>query len=151
MLVNARASSGGKSVERILIVDDEVQVCSSLRRLFRREGFEVETAEGGPDALLKLDAFRPDVVLSDFRMPRMSGAELLAEVRKRLPQALRIILSGYADLTPIMASVQEGEVSRFINKPWDNDTLVSSIRAMLVPRSSQPREPADLRTGERNE
>lgn len=136
-------------MERILIVDDEVQVCSSLRRLFRRGGFEVETAQGGPDALLKLEAFRPDVVLSDFRMPRMSGAELLAEVRQRLPQALRIILSGYADLTPIMASFREGEVSRFINKPWDNDTLVLSIRAMLVRRSPLPLELAGTRTVER--
>lgn len=120
-------------MERILIVDDEVQVCSSLRRLFRREGFEVETAEGGPEALLKLDAFRPDAVLSDFRMPRMNGAELLAEVRRRLPRALRIILSGYSDLASVMASVEEGEICRFISKPWDNETLVPTIRAMLVP------------------
>ncbi|QSQ25505.1 response regulator [Pyxidicoccus parkwayensis] len=120
-------------MERILIVDDEVQVCRSLLRLFRREGFEVETAEGGPEALLVLDTFRPDVVLSDFRMPRMNGAELLIEVRRRFPRTLRIILSGYADLASVMATVKDGELCRYITKPWDNDTLAPAIRAMLAP------------------
>jgi DNA-binding NtrC family response regulator len=118
-------------VERILIVDDEVQVCRSLLRLLRREGFEVEAAEGGPQALLLLDTFRPDVVLSDFRMPRMNGAELLIEVRRRFPRTLRIILSGYSDLASVMASVKDGELCRFITKPWDNDTLAAAIRSML--------------------
>ncbi len=124
-------------MQRILIVDDEVQVCSSLRRLFRREDFEVEIASSGPEALLKLDAFRPDVVLSDFRMPQMNGVELLAEVRRRLPRALRIILSGYSDLSFVMASVKEGEVSRFISKPWDSETLVPTIRTVLEQREAQ--------------
>lgn len=123
-------------MERILIVDDEVQVCRSLLRLFRREGFEVETAEGGPEALLVLDTFRPDIVLTDFRMPRMNGAELLAEVRRRFPRTLRVILSGYSDLASVMASLQDEEPCRFLTKPWDNDTLAPSIRAMLVPTAS---------------
>lgn len=123
-------------MQRILIVDDEAQVCSSLRRLFRREDFEVETATSGPEALLKLEAFRPDVVLSDFRMPQMNGAELLAEVRRRAPLALRIILSGYSDLSSVVASVNEGEICRFISKPWDNETLVPTIRSLLRQRET---------------
>lgn len=126
-------------MQRILIVDDEVQVCSALRRLFRREDFEVEIAASGPEALLKLEAFRPDVVLSDFRMPQMNGAELLAEVRRRLPLALRIILSGYSDLASVMASVNDGEICRFISKPWDNETLVPTIRTILKQREALAR------------
>lgn len=119
---------------RILIVDDEVHVCSSLRRLFQRGGFQAETAANGPEALGKLEAFQPDVVLSDFRMPQMNGAELMAEVRRRLPRAVRIIISGYADLTSVTQSVKDGEISRFISKPWDYDTLVPTIRALMQPR-----------------
>jgi DNA-binding NtrC family response regulator len=143
-------SSGGLSVEKILIVDDEVQVCRSLGRLFRREGFEVETAEGGPEALLMLDTFRPDVVLTDFRMPRMNGAQLLAEVRRRSPRTLRIILSGYSDLVSVMTPLQEGEISRFICKPWDNDALAPTIRAMLAPRDVRATRPTPTPTGERS-
>ncbi len=119
---------------RILIVDDEVHVCSSLRRMFQRGGFEVETAASGPEALGKLEAFQPDVVLSDFRMPHMNGAELLAEVRRRIPRTLRIIISGYADLASVAESVKDGEICRFISKPWDYDTLVPTITALLKPR-----------------
>jgi DNA-binding NtrC family response regulator len=143
-------SSGGLSVERILIVDDEVQVCRSLGRLFRREGFEVETAEGGPEALVMLDTFRPDVVLTDFRMPRMNGAQLLAEVRRRFPRTLRIILSGYSDLVSVMAPLQDGEISRFICKPWDNDTLAPVIRAMLTPSDARTARKDSTPTGERS-
>lgn len=121
-------------MERILIVDDEIHVCSSLRRLFQRAGFQVETAVSGAEALDKLAAFQPDAVLSDFRMPHMNGAELLAEVRRRLPQAVRIIISGYADLASVAESVREGEICRFISKPWDYETLVPTIRALLKPR-----------------
>jgi two-component system response regulator VicR len=121
-------------MSRILIVDDEVQVANALRRLFRRTGFEVETASSGREALDKLAAFNPDVVLSDFRMPAMNGAELLAEVKRRMPLTLRLILSGYADLDSVLASVNEGEICRFFSKPWDDATLVPTITELLRQR-----------------
>src|ERR1700719_1768734 len=102
---------------KILVVDDEPAVLNALRRLLRRAGFEVETAGTGAEALARLDGFAPDIVLSDFRMPGMNGAELLAQVKQRQPLALRLIISGYADLDSVMTSVNEGEICRFISKP----------------------------------
>jgi response regulator RpfG family c-di-GMP phosphodiesterase len=119
----------------ILPVDDEPQIASSLRRLFKREGFDVETATRGAEALSKLQTFAADVVLSDFRMPEMTGAELLAQVKRLHPQALRVILSGYADLDSVVTSVNEGEICHFLTKPWDDAALVAKVRALLAGRA----------------
>lgn len=123
-------------MERVLVVDDEIQVANALRRLLRRAGFEVRTASSGPEALAALEVFAPDLVLSDFRMPGMSGAELLAEVRRRYPLALRVVLSGFADLGSVVASVNDGEICRFIHKPWDDAELVERIRRLLAERQA---------------
>jgi CheY-like chemotaxis protein len=119
---------------RLLIVDDETLILNALKRLFRRNGFEVETANGGEEALAKLDAFAPDVVISDFRMPGMNGAELLGRVKRQRPAALRVVLSGFADLESVVTSVNEGEICRFISKPWDDAQLVKHIQQLLDQR-----------------
>jgi response regulator RpfG family c-di-GMP phosphodiesterase len=119
---------------RILIVDDEPQIGKCLRRLLVREGFEVAVAEGPKQALAVVDDFRPDLVLSDYRMPGMNGALLLAEVKKRCPTAVRVILSGYADIEAVLSSVNIGEICRFLKKPWDDDELVAQLRSMLESR-----------------
>jgi two-component system response regulator VicR len=121
------------SMHRILIVDDELEVAKALRRLLRKE-YEIEIAANGEEALAKLDAFRPDVVLSDFRMPGMSGAELLSAVKARMPLSLRLILSGYADLDSVLASVNEGEICRFLRKPWDDAELKATLHRLLQTR-----------------
>ncbi|MBK7862461.1 MAG: response regulator [Archangiaceae bacterium] len=118
-------------MRRILVVDDEIQVAKALRRLLRKE-FEVETAESGAQALELLAQKQFDLVLSDFRMPEMNGAELLAEVRTRQPMALRLMLSGFADLESVLASVNEGEVCRFLKKPWDDVELVATLQRLLA-------------------
>src|SRR5690349_20023459 len=105
---------------KVLVVDDEQQVAHALRRLLRREGFAVEVAYSGEEALEKLKGFSPDVVLSDFRMPGMNGSELLQHVRRQRPLALRLLFSGYADFKSLAASMSEGEFCRFISKPWDD-------------------------------
>lgn len=119
---------------RILVVDDDPQVARALGRLLRRSGYEVELAETGADALLKIPTFLPDAVISDFRMPGMTGAEMLAMVRERHPLTLRIILSGFADLRSILSSINEGEICRFLTKPWDDDQLVLLLRRLLTER-----------------
>ncbi len=119
---------------KILLVDDEVEVANALRRLLRRADFEVEIAHSGAEALEKLAVFGPDVIVSDFRMPGMNGAELLAEVKRRAPLVLRLILSGYADLRSILSSINEGGICRFITKPWDDDQLIALLRQLLVNR-----------------
>ncbi len=124
---------------RILVVDDEPQIGSALRRLLRREGYEVETALTGEEALVKLQTFAADVVLSDFRMPGMTGAQLLGVVKRTHPLTLRLIISGYADFKAVLASVNEGEVCRFITKPWDDGELVSYLRTMLAQRETLQR------------
>ncbi|MHB8416905.1 MAG: response regulator [Myxococcales bacterium] len=119
---------------RVLIVDDEPQVAKALGRLLRRSGFEVEIAAGGAEAMEKLPVFTPDVVISDFRMPGMNGAELLAEVKRRLPLALRLILSGHADLRSILSSINDGEICRFLSKPWDDREIVALLQKLLAER-----------------
>lgn len=122
---------------RILIVDDEVQVLESLRRLLRREGFDIEVALSGEEALEKLRTFTPDIVISDFRMRGMNGAELLDQVMAVAPAAVRVLLSGQADLQPGTGSWFSPDViSHFITKPWDNQHLVSEVRSLLGQASS---------------
>lgn len=104
---------------KILIVDDDVLVAASLRRLLRRHGFTVSIAHCGLSALEGLDAFAPDVVLSDFKMPGMNGAQLLAMVEALRPGTRLILLSGYADLDHSTL----GNVL-FLPKPWDDAQLV---------------------------
>ena len=114
---------------RILIVDDEVHVVGALRRLLRREGFSIEVALNGQEALEKLTTFEADVVISDFRMRGMNGLELLGQVLRIAPRAARVLISGHADLSS--GGGQPGVISHFISKPWDDDRLVADVRALL--------------------
>ncbi|MBJ6761662.1 response regulator [Myxococcaceae bacterium JPH2] len=116
---------------KVLVVDDEPQVAHALRRLLRREGFTVEVAYNGEEALERLQQFTPDIVLSDFRMPGMTGSELLQQIKRSHPLALRLIISGYADFKSVVASVNDGEICRFISKPWDDAELVAYLLGLL--------------------
>jgi response regulator RpfG family c-di-GMP phosphodiesterase len=107
---------------RILFVDDEERILTALRSVFRRE-HHVFTAVNAAEALEFVRRFNPHVVVSDQRMPRKSGIELLREVREIAPNTVRILLTGYSDLAAIVGSINEGEVYRFINKPWDDQAL----------------------------
>ena len=111
---------------RLLFVDDEERVVNLLRMMFRGE-YEVFTATSGRKALEIISAQGIDVVVSDQRMPEMVGIELLSEVRKVSPATMRILLTGYSDLAAIVGSVNDGEVFRFINKPWDHEEIKSII------------------------
>lgn len=124
---------------KVLVVDDEPQVASALRRLLRREGFGGEVAHNGAEALEKLKTFPPDVVLSDFRMPGMNGCELLKHVKQLHPLALRLIISGHADFKAVAASIAEGEFCRFVNKPWDDAELVAYLLGLLRGRDVMAR------------
>lgn len=121
---------------RILIVDDEVHVVGALRRLLRREGFSIETALNGEEALEKLATFPADVVISDFRMRGMDGLELLGRVLRVAPSAVRVLISGHADLSS--GGPQSGVISHFISKPWDDDRLIADVRQLLGQGSAAP-------------
>ncbi|XXF76118.1 response regulator [Myxococcaceae bacterium GXIMD 01537] len=124
---------------KVMVVDDEQQVAHALRRLLRREGFEVEVAYSGEEAVERMRTFSPDVVLSDFRMPGMNGSELLKHVKRHHPLALRLIISGYADFKSVAASMAEGEFCRFISKPWDDAELVAYLMGLLRNRELMAR------------
>ncbi|MDP1829628.1 MAG: response regulator [Archangium sp.] len=108
---------------RILIVDDEENVCHALRRSLRKEGYELffghEPAEGL--ALLKTQAV--DMVISDHLMPNMTGLEFLKIVRDRHPDMMRLMLTGHADMQTAIDAINQGNIYRFLTKPWDDTEL----------------------------
>ncbi len=124
---------------RILIVDDEVYVVGALRRLLRREGFAIEVALNGEEALEKLATFDADLIISDYRMRGMDGVALLGEVRRLLPKAVRVLISGHAEFVPGTHTQPGAEaISHFIPKPWDDERLLADLRNLLGKRLSAP-------------
>ncbi len=115
----------------VLFVDDEAGILGALKRLTRGEPYRVLTAQSGREALAALDAERVDLVVTDQRMPEMTGTELLQKVKERSPETLRVILSGYADAASIVEAINRGEVFRFLTKPWNDSELKAAIRQCL--------------------
>lgn len=115
----------------VLCVDDEASILSALRRMFRAAGYHILTAERGAAALEILDAQQVDLVISDMRMPEMDGAQLLATVRERCPDTVRILLTGYADVQSVMDAVNRGEIYRYVTKPWDDNDILLAVRDAL--------------------
>lgn len=114
----------GAAVERtLLLVDDEEHVGSALERLLRYDGYKILHANSGKQGLEVLAQHEVGVVISDQRMPEMSGVEFLSQVRELYPETIRIILSGYADLESVTAAINRGAIYKFFNKPWDNEVL----------------------------
>jgi two-component system, NtrC family, sensor kinase len=117
---------------RILCIDDEQNVLRSLTRLFLDDPYEILTAPSGAEGLLILDqSGTVPVVISDYRMPGMNGVEFLTEVRKRWPETVRIVLSGYADTGAIVSAINEGQIYRFVAKPWNDDELRITVSNAL--------------------
>lgn len=115
----------------ILCVDDEKSILNALKRLLRKEGYQLYFACSGMEGLEMLKAHDVQMVISDQRMPQMSGTEFLAEVKARYPDVLRIILTGYSDIDSITQSINEGHIYKFFFKPWNNQRLKIEIREAL--------------------
>lgn len=128
---------------KILCVDDEPNILSSLRRLFRGQGYQVLTAESGNAALQVLESETVDIVISDMRMPQMDGARFLECVRAHWPDTIRLLLTGYADIELIIEAINRGEIYRYINKPWDENDILLVVRHALE-RKGLEREKARL-------
>src|SRR5437868_14008029 len=107
----------------VLLVDDDESLLSAMTRLLRPDGVRVITANSGERALALLEekADTLGVVISDYAMPGMTGADVLRAVRMRWPDLTRVLASGNADLTAAARAVNEGQVSRLVTKPWDPD------------------------------
>ncbi|MEK7321562.1 MAG: ATPase, T2SS/T4P/T4SS family [Pseudomonadota bacterium] len=111
------------TVYRILLVDDEPNVLSALRRVFHREHYEIVIATDGGQALASLAEREFHLIISDYMMPGINGAELLKRAKNMRPDMIRIMLTGHADTDAVMGAVNEGAVYKFILKPWNDDDL----------------------------
>lgn len=111
----------------LLLVDDEAHVLSSLKRLFRPDGYRILTAQSGTEGLALLANHAVDVILSDQRMPGMTGVDFLRQAKQLCPDTVRMTLSGYAELQSIIDAVNEGAVVKFLTKPWEDDRLRAHI------------------------
>ncbi len=116
------------SESKILLVDDEPAVLAALRRTLRRDGYRILTTENAAEGLATLEGETVSLVISDHRMPGMTGVEFLRTVRERSPDTTRMMLTGYADLQATMAAINDGEVFRFLAKPWEEGELRRSVR-----------------------
>ncbi|MEF8703441.1 MAG: EAL domain-containing protein [Candidatus Accumulibacter sp. UW26] len=125
------AASPQQPLPSVLLVDDEPNILSALKRLLRREGYHVLTAESGQAALAILAREPVKVVVSDQRMPSMSGTELLARVRMIYPQTVRMVLSGHSEIDAVTDAINLGAVYKYLNKPWDDDSLKNEVRAAI--------------------
>ena len=112
----------------LLLVDDEPNIVAALKRLFRRDGHIILTAYSGLEALDVLSNNKVDIIISDQRMPGMTGVEFLRAAKINYPDTIRIVLSGYTELQSVTDAINEGAVYRFLTKPWDDDQLREHIK-----------------------
>ncbi len=112
----------------ILIVDDEQPIINSLCRLLRQDGYDILSATNAMEGLEILARNEVDVVLSDQRMPGMTGVEFLRRVKSIHPDTVRMVLSGYADLQSVTDAINEGAIYKYITKPWDRERLRSLVQ-----------------------
>ena len=111
----------------LLLVDDEENVVASLKRLLRRDGYRIVTANSGAQGLQRLAEQPVDVIVSDQRMPGMTGVEFLRRAKDLFPDTVRMVLSGYTELQSITDAINEGAIYKFLTKPWDDERLRGHI------------------------
>ena len=122
---------GEKMNPTILLVDDEKDVCSALNRTFRRNNFKVFEANSGEQALDVLANNNIDVIVSDQRMPEMTGTQFFSVVKNLYPNVGRIILSGHSDIEDLQEAINEANIYRFLPKPWDEKQLLETVNSAI--------------------
>ena len=115
----------------LLIVDDEPHVCDSVHDLLRRE-FRVLKANSADEGYRIMQEEEVHIVMSDQRMPQITGVELLTKVKARHPQAIRMLFTGFADLESIIAAINQGHIYQFMKKPWQPEELIAAVRQAAV-------------------
>jgi response regulator RpfG family c-di-GMP phosphodiesterase len=117
----------------ILLVDDEISITKSLKRIFRKKDYKIFTASSGKEGLELLNTLEKPVslIISDQRMPEMTGAQFLEKARKIFPDAGRYLLTGYSDMDAVVDAVNKGEIHRYLTKPWNDDELLVHVRQSL--------------------
>ena len=111
----------------LLLVDDEENITSALLRLLRRDGYHILRANSGMEGLELLANNKVGVIISDQRMPGMSGTEFLTRVRELYPDTVRIVLSGYTELNSVTDAINRGAVYKFLTKPWEDELLRANV------------------------
>lgn len=125
-------AAGKFPIYRILLVDDEINVSNALKRVFRQDNYEITTSPNAIDALEKLCNLTFHLMITDYKMPGMSGAELLREAKKIRPEIIRIMLTGHADTGAVMGAIKDGALYKFILKPWNDDDLRVTVALALA-------------------
>lgn len=116
---------------RVLLVDDEPNILNALKRLLRTDGYHIHTVTSPYEGLALLEHESFDLVMSDQRMPDMTGVEFLRQVKTRWPEAMRIVLSGYTELESVTSAINEGAVYKFLTKPWEDDQLREQVAGAI--------------------
>ncbi len=132
----------------LLVVDDEPDVCDSVHDLLRRD-FKVLKAKSAAEGIQLMQSNEVHIIMTDQRMPQITGVELLSKIRQRHPQAVRLLFTGYADLDAIIAAINQSHVYRFLKKPWQPEELIDAVRAAAAEYDRivhQAEELASLRT-----
>lgn len=119
----------------LLLVDDEPNVLRALMRVLRGRGYRLHGASSGAEGIALLAREPVDLVISDMRMPEMSGAEFLATVRIAWPDTVRVLLTGHADMASTIEAINQGEIFRYISKPWDEAQLIAVVEQALERKS----------------
>lgn len=110
----------------LLVVDDEPDVCDSVEALLRRR-YKVLKAKNAEEGLKHMEASDVHIIMTDQRMPKITGVELLSRIRGGYPQAIRMLFTGYADLESIIAAINQGHIFRFLKKPWQPQDLEEAV------------------------
>jgi len=119
------------SASVILLVDDEASILSSLKRVLRPKGYTLITAETGAEGLRLLDEHAVDLIISDMRMPEMTGAQFLGKAKEKYPEITRILLTGYSEINSLVSAINEGGIYHYLQKPWDEQYLLLTIQRAL--------------------
>ncbi len=117
--------------QTVLLVDDEENILRSLKRLLIEDDYNILTASSGQQGLELLDSNRVSLIISDQRMPEMTGSEFLARARENVPEAVRIMLTGYSDINATMEAINKGEVYKYITKPWNDEEMRLTVREAI--------------------
>lgn len=125
------AEHAARPAGKLLLVDDEPNILAALRRLLRQDGYAITAETDARVALTRLESEDFDVIVSDQRMPEMTGVEFLRRAKQLRPHSMRIVLSGYTDLDSVTSAINEGAIYKFLTKPWDDEQLRDHIATAL--------------------
>ena len=110
----------------LLVVDDEPEVCDSVYHLLYRD-YRVLRADSAAEAVELMSQHEVEIIMTDQRMPEITGVEMLQKIKSQYPEAIRILFTGYADLNSVIAAINQGHVYRYLSKPWQPEELEAAV------------------------